>query len=159
MSPIPAAPSSASMIACVRTSASEWPARPSSCGMSTPPRISGRPGSKRWLSTPRPVVITRAPRSPDRLEAPLAGLEHAQLGDAELAEQLDRVVVAEAEVVRDVGVAGQGDRAAGVHDHLEEAASGVDLPHGLAQPGRGDLDGDAGLGERLDGRLVVEAQV
>src|SRR4051794_7222040 len=144
MSPRPAAPSSASMIACVRTSASEWPARPSSCGMSTPPRISGRPGSKRWLSTPRPVRITSSPASPvlaeashstDRLQAPLPALEDAQLGDPELAEQLDRLVVAVPEVVGTMGVARERDRQAGVDDHLEEAAGRVDLPDGLAQAG------------------------
>src|SRR4051794_36035574 len=156
MSSRPAAPSRASMTACVRTSASEWPASPSSCGMSTPPRMSGRPGSNRWLSTPMPVRITW---SPDGLQAPLAPLEDAQLGDPDLAQQLDRLVVAEAEVVGGVGVAGQGDRAARLDDQLEEAAGGVDLADRLAQAGGGDLDRDAGLRERLDGRLVVAAQV
>ena len=53
--PSAAAPSRASITAWVRTSASEWPARPSSCGMSTPPRISGRPVANACVSIPRPV--------------------------------------------------------------------------------------------------------
>ena len=44
MSPSAAAPSRASVMAWARTSASEWPSRPNSQGMVTPPRISGRPG-------------------------------------------------------------------------------------------------------------------
>jgi hypothetical protein len=50
MSPSPAAPSSASMTAWVRTSASEWPASPRSCSMRTPPRTSARPASSRCES-------------------------------------------------------------------------------------------------------------
>ena len=50
MSPIAAAPSSASMTAWVSTSASEWPSRPFSNGMRTPPRIRDRPSTSRWTS-------------------------------------------------------------------------------------------------------------
>ena len=45
ISPRAAAPSSASVIACDSTSASECPARPNSQGIATPPKINGRPGS------------------------------------------------------------------------------------------------------------------
>ena len=44
ISPSAAAPRIASVMACARTSASEWPSRPNSHGTVTPPRISGRPG-------------------------------------------------------------------------------------------------------------------
>ena len=40
----------ASITAWVRTSASEWPSRPRSCGISTPPSTSLRPAAKRWAS-------------------------------------------------------------------------------------------------------------
>ena len=49
-SPSPAAPSSASITAWVSTSASECPARPRSCSISTPPRISDSPSTKRCES-------------------------------------------------------------------------------------------------------------
>src|SRR5437764_3577721 len=55
MSPSAAAPSSASVMACASTSASECPARPNSQGIVTPPNISGRPGTMRWTSQPCPV--------------------------------------------------------------------------------------------------------
>src|SRR6185312_12339529 len=61
MSSRPAAPSRASITACVRTSASECPASPRSWGISTPPRISRRPSASRWESYPRPVRVTPAP--------------------------------------------------------------------------------------------------
>src|SRR6478672_9054844 len=72
MSPLPAAPSRASITACVRTSASEWPARPRSCSTSTPPRTRRRPSAKRWLSYPIPTLIGSilADRGAERLQAP-----------------------------------------------------------------------------------------
>ena len=52
ISPSERAPSKASMIACTSTSASLWPSRPRPPGCSRvwPPRISGRPGTSRWMS-------------------------------------------------------------------------------------------------------------
>ncbi|MGN8554714.1 UNVERIFIED_CONTAM: SLC13 family permease [Microbacterium sp. SLM126] len=50
MSPSAAAPNSASVTACSSASASEWPSRPRSWGMSTPPRISLRPGTRACTS-------------------------------------------------------------------------------------------------------------
>src|SRR5947209_9564503 len=55
MSPRPAAPSSASISACVTTSPSECPARPRGEAISTPPRTSGTPPAKAWASTPIPT--------------------------------------------------------------------------------------------------------
>src|SRR5438105_9657498 len=55
MSPSAAAPSSASQIACSRTSASLWPSNPLSCAISTPPTTSLRPGTRRWTSKPWPT--------------------------------------------------------------------------------------------------------
>src|ERR1017187_3749302 len=54
MSPMAAAPRMASVMACARTSASEWPSSPNSLGMVTPPRISGRPATSRCTSQPWP---------------------------------------------------------------------------------------------------------
>src|SRR5262245_2957752 len=50
MSPAPAAPRIASVTAWHTASASECPARPRSKGIVTPPRINGRPSTKRWRS-------------------------------------------------------------------------------------------------------------
>ena len=125
-------------------------------GISTPPRISGRPSSKRGVSMPIPVRIGQPIGSSRRS----AALEDAQLADPTLLEQLERVVVAVAEVVGDVGVAGERDRQPGVERRPRGSArDGVDLADRLAQPGGRDLDGDAALEEALDRGLVVAAQV
>ena len=50
ISPSAAAPSTASITAWASTSASEWPSRPFSKGISTPPRISLRPSTRRCTS-------------------------------------------------------------------------------------------------------------
>ena len=55
MSPSPAAPSSASVMACSSTSASEWPSRPCVWGTRTPPIMSGRPGTRACTSQPSPM--------------------------------------------------------------------------------------------------------
>src|SRR5664279_1895257 len=55
MSPAATAPSSASVSACSNTSPSEWPARPASCGISTPPIFSGMPGRNSCESQPKPM--------------------------------------------------------------------------------------------------------
>src|SRR3954451_19337652 len=55
MSPSAAAPSSASISACVITSPSEWPASPRGESNATPPRTSGTPGSRACASTPVPI--------------------------------------------------------------------------------------------------------
>src|SRR5437016_5103688 len=53
-SPAEAAPRSASANAWQTASPSEWPARPGAPSNSTPPSSSGRSGSNRWTSNPRP---------------------------------------------------------------------------------------------------------
>ena len=50
MSPRPAAPRSASMTACARASASEWPTSPRDESISTPPSTRRRPSAKRCES-------------------------------------------------------------------------------------------------------------
>src|SRR5215210_2581028 len=70
MSPIPAAPSTASMSAWAITSPSEWPASPRSDSTSTPPRTSGTPSTRACASTPRPTLIRAAPAEPRALRAP-----------------------------------------------------------------------------------------
>src|SRR3990172_6120849 len=57
MSPSAAAPSRASQIACSSTSASEWPARPLSCAISTPPITSRLPATSACTSMPCPILI------------------------------------------------------------------------------------------------------
>ena len=69
MSPLPAAPSIASISAWAITSPSECPASPGSPGKSTPARTSGIPSAKRCASTPSPIrssLIRAAPGAPAR---------------------------------------------------------------------------------------------
>jgi len=58
-----------------------------------------------------------------------------------------------------VGIGGEHDRVARVDDHLQERLARIELPDRLAEPGGGELDGDAGLGDRAHGDVVVVAQV
>src|SRR5690349_24938732 len=60
MSPRPAAPSSASQIACSSTSASEWPSSPLAWAISTPPMTSLRPSANGCTSKPWPILISLA---------------------------------------------------------------------------------------------------
>ena len=92
MSPSPAAPSSASITACVSTSASEWPARPPRAGCRR------RRGSAAGRARTR-ACRCRGPCGPsaDRLHPALAPLEHAELVDARGLERGERVVVAVAD--------------------------------------------------------------
>ena len=50
MSPSPSAPSTASPIAWLKTSASLWPSSPHGDSIRTPPSTSGRPCFTRWMS-------------------------------------------------------------------------------------------------------------
>src|SRR6185369_584969 len=56
ISPRARAPSNASVIACIKTSASECPSEPRSDSSLTPPMMSGRPGTSRWTSFPNPIL-------------------------------------------------------------------------------------------------------
>src|SRR5215211_6341330 len=143
MSPRPATPRRASITACVRTSASLWPARPASdSSISTPPRTSRRPASRRWVSKPMPArsgaLIGPTPRaaselSADRLQQALPALEHRQLAHSEVAQPLHRALVLVPELLRRVGVARQRHRAARLQAHLEERRGRVDLARRLAE--------------------------
>src|SRR5262245_41450545 len=53
--PRPHAPSNASVIAWLKTSPSEWPIKPFSWGIGTPPRIKDEEGPNRWRSYPIPI--------------------------------------------------------------------------------------------------------
>ena len=96
MSPSAAAPSSASVMACERMSASEWPSRPNSLGIVTPPRISGaarrqamhvpaEAGANLAITTPsrrRHLFGQKQPRQfhvgrPGDLDVAVAALHHA----------------------------------------------------------------------------------
>src|SRR5690349_9776370 len=79
MSPRPAAPSSASQIACSSTSASEWPSRPLACEISTPPITSLRPSAKGCTSKPWPILMSLASLE-DRLgDGQVLGEGHLQV--------------------------------------------------------------------------------
>ncbi len=100
-----------------------------------------------------------AHRVGQRLEPALAALEDADLPHPELVEELEGAVVAEADLLGQVGVGGEGEGGAGLDAHLGEAARRVDLADRLAQAGGRDLDRDPALGDRLDRRLVEVARV
>src|ERR1700684_4135853 len=95
----------------------------------------------------------------NRIQAPLATLEHAQLAHAHAVQQLERPVVIGTDVLRPVGIAREGHRRTRFEAHLEERESRVDLLRALAQPGRGHLDRDARLDDAVDRKLVVATQV
>ena len=71
----------------------------------------------------------------------------------------DGALVAEADLLGQVGVGGEREGRAGLDAHLGEGPRRVELADRLAQAGGRDLDRDAGLGDRLDGGLVEVAQV
>ena len=137
---------------------------PRSCGISTPPMISRRPVGEAVgvIADARPASrdLARRRSRADRLEPARAPLEHATARSTPSSlEQLERLLVARADVLRAVRVAGERHRHARFHAHLQERRRRVDLADGLAQPGGRDLDGDARLGDRFDRGLVVAAQV
>ena len=100
------------------------------------------------------AVVADPDHQPTRLgerdQLPLALLEDAYLPHPEALEELDRAVVAEADLLGQVGVGGEREGGAGLDAHLGEAAGRVELADRLAQPGGRDLDRDPALGDRLD---------
>ena len=94
-----------------------------------------------------------------RLEPALATFEDADLPDPKTAEELKGLVVAEANLLGQVGVGGEREGGTGLDAHLGKAHRRVDLTDGLAQACRGDLDRDPALGDRFNGRLVEEARI
>ena len=100
-----------------------------------------------------------AHRARQRLEPALAALEDADLADPEVVEELERAVVAEADLLGQVGIGGEREGGAGLDAHRGEAARRVDLADRLAQPRGRDLDRDPALGDRFDRRLVEVARV
>src|SRR5258706_13718372 len=82
MSPRAAAPRSASQIACSRTSASLWPARPLSCAISTPPITSLRPATRACTSNPWPMRTSGRVRAFAQLHDQLR--EHQVRGERDL---------------------------------------------------------------------------
>ena len=79
--------------------------------------------------------------------------------DAELGEELERALVAEADLLGQVGVGGEREDGPRLDAHLGEGGRRVELADRLAQPGGRDLDRDPALGDRLDRRLVEVARV
>src|ERR1044072_757763 len=94
-----------------------------------------------------------------RLQPAPPSLEDADLPHAELAEELERPLVAEADLLRDVGVGGEGEGGAGFDAHLGEGRRGIELADRLAQPGGRDLDRDPARRDRLHRRLLEVARV
>ncbi len=125
--PSPAAPSSASITAWVRTSASEWPveaalvldldpAEDRACG----PRRSGGCRSRCRRRSSAQFSPTAAPSGSRRRSRP----SKTQISlDPERAEELERPVVAEADLLGQVGVGGEREAGAGLDAHLGEGAA------------------------------------
>src|SRR3974390_139975 len=86
-------------------------------------------------------------------------LEGTQLAHTEGAEQLERHLVARAEILRAVRVARERDRELRRDAQLEEPRRRVELADRLAQARGGKLYRDVRLAQRLDRRLVEAAQI
>ena len=114
-----AAPSSASMTAWVSTSASEWPASPSSCGISDAAEDERPPGGERVRVDPE-AGADHQPAAPSPPPAP----SNTQSSVTPRVERGDRVLVAVADLLGQVRVAGEGDRQARVHGHVEQRGAG-----------------------------------
>src|SRR3954454_19560502 len=91
----------------------------------------------------------------ERDQAPLAPLEDRDLADPERVEQLERAVVAEADLLGQVGVGGEGEGNAGLGAKTGELGRRVELADRLAQAGGRDLDRGAAREDRFDRRLVI----
>src|ERR1044072_5954417 len=68
-----------------------------------------------------------------RLPPPPPSPEDPDPPHAELAEELERPLVAEADLLRDVGVGGEGEGGAGFDAHLGEGRRGIELADRLGQ--------------------------
>jgi hypothetical protein len=125
MSPRPAAPSKASVIAWSTTSASLCPARPRSCGISIPPIMTGPSPAKAWTSKPMPVRLTTAARRAMLLGAVPVG------GVVSLSSMTDRLRPSRTfspaldHHGRFVGRGAPGPARVGVEQRLEWKACGV----------------------------------
>src|SRR4051794_31005914 len=109
---------------------------------------------------PIPISGLSCPdRRPDRLEPTAATLEDADLPHSDLLHEAPGAVIAEADLLGQMGIGGERERGAGLDAHLGEGAGRVELADRLAQAGRGDLHRDAALGDRFDRGLVVVAWV
>src|SRR5690606_6422339 len=95
MSPSAAAPRIASVTAWATASASECPASPRSCGISTPPSTRRRPSAKRCESYPTPDLIPTSTPRPCRTASRVTGRGGLPPGAA----RASRVVVLDVGVV------------------------------------------------------------
>src|SRR6476646_7221015 len=99
------------------------------------------------------MVLILAHRGTQWLRPADTALEDADLLNTDLSEELGRSLIAEADLLGQVGVGGEREGGASLNAHLGEGTRRVELPDRLAQAGRRKLDGDAALGDRLDRRL------
>src|SRR5260221_12107290 len=76
----------------------------------------------------------------ERLQTAAAALEDADLLHAELAEELHCSLIAEADLLGQVGVGGKREGGAGLDAHLGKAPRWIQLTDRLAQPGGRDLN-------------------
>ena len=136
------------------TSASEWPSRPRSPGISTPPRTSGRPPAKRCGRSrcrSGAALIRAAPPA-------LAALEHAQPSHARVAQLARPPRRTDSRSARAHARPRTARRASRPPGTSRARSARVDLPHRLAQPGGRHLDRDVRGGDPLDRELVVGAR-
>ena len=157
MSPSPAAPSSASIIAWASTSASEWPARPR-LGLGYLDAAEHEPAA--LLQPVRVPADAGALAHPSGSRRRLAPLEHRDLLDADLSQPAPRRARIRSRAGRARGrrsTAPPGGPPRGTS--RGSARRRIDLPDRLAQPGGGDLDRDVGVRDPLHRALVEAAQV
>jgi hypothetical protein len=95
----------------------------------------------------------------ERLQPPLAALEHRELCDPDVAEPFDCPLVLVAELFGQVGVARERHRPPRLQAQLEERSRRIDLADRLAQPRRRDLDRHVGLGDPVHGPLVEAPEI
>src|ERR1700679_3807258 len=95
----------------------------------------------------------------ERRQAPLSLLEDGDLPHPELIEELDRAVVAEADLLGQVGVGGEREGPPRLDHELGELTRRVELADRLAQARGGELDRRAAGDDRFDGGLVEAPQV
>src|SRR5260221_6813243 len=90
----------------------------------------------------------------ERLQTAAAALEDADLLHAELAEELHCSLIAEADLLGQVGVGGEREGGAGLDAHLGKAPRWIQLTDRLAQPGGPDLNPDTARRHFLHRRLL-----
>src|SRR5260221_5523423 len=95
----------------------------------------------------------------ERLQTAAAALEDADLLHAELAEELHCSLIAEADLLGQVGVGGEREGAASTDAYVGKARRWIQLTDRLAKPGGRDLNRDPARRDCLHRRLIEATEV